>query len=75
MCLTANLKDMPNPAADPSGSKGNPNTIDPFGKMLKYFEMIEADFPPESWAGLHSKCVDFVDRFFDTCSHDLHLLV
>lgn len=54
---------MSNPAADPSGSKGNPNTIDLFGKMLKYFEMIEADLSPETWAGLHSKCVDFVDRF------------
>lgn len=69
--VIANLKDMPNPAADPNGSKGNHNsdynTIDPLGMMLnsllKHFKMIEADF--SLGAGLHSKCVDFVDRFFE----------
>lgn len=76
--VIANLKDMPNPAANQNDDEGggggggssagkgnNPDTIDPFGKMLRYFKMIEADFSPETWGGLHSKCVDFVDRFFE----------
>ena len=75
--VIANLKDMPNPATDQNDDEGgggggssaakanNPDTIDPFGKMLGYFKMIETDFSQETWEGLHSKCVDFVDRFFE----------